>query len=424
MMNQTTDKIKNMKRMFQHIESNLISNLDAKLLSKLGYISYAQLYRDFYNLTGHSVKEYIRKRRLSNALALVKTSDFGLSEIAYRCGYSSHQAFCRAVKQTLAITPSDYKYSDAYYFFPPFNGEPLQSINVTSVTTPKTLCIRFYQSSIKNIENMAVNTFLQVYPNYSEQIFGRNGKQDGNRFCYELYLTDIEMNYEKLKSQGYEIAHKTPCNTSVFATSTVPNNEQKINAAWDYLYHVWLQNSMFEYTNEPYYEEYILKNGKPVKLKLYLPIKKRSEETKITLISNPRLCFIVSKAKGCNAEKIASQIVIEYLMSHYPYVVKTSRELYLYKSMDCYVCGIRISSELPITNAENVENINTDQCNYLVLESCVTGDYDKYTDILLTFAQNNGMVANRMGIFAVYDAKVSFDNLKIKMYCPIKIDTN
>lgn len=44
-------------------------------------------------------------------------------------------------------------------------------------------------------------------------------------------------------------------------------------------------------------------------------------------------------------------------------------------------------------------------------------------DLLLSMARDNGMVADKKGIFAVYDAKVSFDNLSIKMYCPVKIDT-
>jgi hypothetical protein len=59
---------------------------------------------------------------------------------------------------------------------------------------------------------------------------------------------------------------------------------------------------MFEYTGKPYFEEYILRNGKPTKLKLYLPIKKRNTETKINVIKNPGLRFITAKAEGFDAE--------------------------------------------------------------------------------------------------------------------------
>ena len=235
-----------MNSLFQYIENNMSDDMDAVMLSSVGCISYAQLYRDFYNLTGHSVKEYVRKRRLSNALALIKTSDMGFTDIAFQCGYSSHQALCRAVRQTLGLTPSQYKSGDTYYFFPPFNGEPLQSVIVSNVTLPCALRVLFYHSSLTNIENKAVDTLLQVFPDYGERIFGRNGEQVENKLCYELYLTDTNRDYNKLELYGFKITHEVPCFTAVFATSTVRNDEREINATWDYLYSEWLQNSMFE----------------------------------------------------------------------------------------------------------------------------------------------------------------------------------
>lgn len=409
-MNEMICKSENMSNLIRHIESNLISDMNTEWLSNISYVSHTQLYRDFYSLTGHTVKEYIRKRRLSNALALIKTSDFELADIAYQCGYSSQQSLCRAVRQTLDLAPLEYKRGDAYYFFPPFNGEPLQSVIVSSETIPKTLCIRFYHSSLRNIENRAVNTFLGAVPDYGGRVFGRNGKQDGSKFCYELYLTDTDRDYSILEAFGFKILTVKIPFAATFATSTVQNNEQKINTAWDYLFSGWLQNSMFEYTNEPYYEEYILKNKKSAKLKLYLPIKKRGEETKIILVNNPGLHFTIAKAKGYNAEKIAAKTVINYLSANYPHIVQTSKEFYLHKEINSCVCGVRSYPNLRIWEDENIENIVTSDSNYLVLESCVMGDYDRYADLLLSFAQDNGMAANKKEIFAVYNIKKSFKN--------------
>lgn len=421
-LNDAIHKNDHMNNLFSYIENNMPDILDTKLLTNIGYVSCAQLYRNFYSLTGHSVKEYIRKRRLSNALALIKTSDMGFADIAFKSGYSSHQALCRAVRQTLGITLSDYKNGDIYYFFPPWSGEPLQPVIVTNETIPRSLCVLYYHSRLTNIEKMAVDAFLQAFPDYDERIFGRNGEQVGNKLCYELYVTDTSRDYNKLSMYGFEILHDVPCSTALFATTTVGNDEQKINAAWNYLYSEWLQNSMFEYTDEPYYEEYILKNGKPVKLKLYLPIRKRKEDTKICLMINPRLRFIVSEVKGRNAEKIASQAVIDFLLKHYPYIIRASKEFYLRKEINNYICGVRIKSELRVDDAENIECLTTNRDNYLVLESNVMGDYDRYADMILSFARDNGMTADENGLFAMYDATESFDNPRIKMYCPVKIE--
>jgi len=431
-MNEALYKNEYMSRLLRHIEDNLPSELDAGLLSRAGYVSHAQLYRDFYNLTGHSVKEYIRKRRLSNALALIKASDvsettnsWSLADIAYQCGYSSQQTLCRAVKQTLGMTPLEYKNSELYYFYPPYYGDPVQSVTVSGETIPKMVCLQFYHSSIKDIENKAIGVFLNVIPDYNGRIFGRNGKQDGYKFCYELYLTDMDRDFNALKAYGFIKSKATDKFATTFACSTVKNDEDKINAAWNYLYHTWLQNSMFEYMNEPYYEEYILKKGKPIKLKLYLPIQRREDDTKITLINDPDLHFIIAKAKGYNAEKIASKTVIDYLSEYYPYIVKTSKEFYLHKEIYSCVCGVKVNSELRLKDDANVENVATSKGSYLMLTSNVMGDYDRYADLLLSFAHDNGMTIaaagrNKRKIFAVYDAKESFDKPKIKMYCPIK----
>ncbi len=407
-----------MNRLVRHIEANLPFDLDTGMLSRAGCISHAQLYRDFYNLTGHSVKEYIRKRRLSNALALIKASDFPLADIAHQCGYSSQQALCRAVKQTLGMTPLGYKNSETYYFYPPYHGEPVPSVMIANETLPEMVCLPFYHSSIKDIENKAIHSFLTLNPDYSGRLFGRNGKQYGNLFCYELYLTDAA-----LKTDGFLPSKTTEPLTSIFASSIVKNDEDQINTAWNYLYHIWLQKSMFEYSKEPYYEEYILRGGNPVKLKLYLPIKKRTDETKITLVNNTGLCFITAKAKGYHAEKTASKMVVDYLSEHYPYILRTSKEFYLHREMSYCVCGIRVNTELPVKDNNSIENMMIEKGCYLVLESSVMGDYEQYSDLLLSFASDNGMIADRKDFFAVYDAKDSFDKPAIRMYCPIKVDT-
>jgi len=420
-MSDVIQKNQYLHNLLRHIENNISEHIDTELLLSIGFVSSPKLYRDFYNLTGHSVKEYIRKRRLSNALALIKASDMELTDIAFHCGYSSYLTLWRAIKQTLGVAPSEYKDGTTYYFFPPSSGEQLQSVTISNSVIPQTQRMLYYNTKLTNIENIAVKTFLQVFPNYNGRIFGRNGKQKGNRFCYELYLSDTETDYSKLELFGFELEETMSCFSSIFATSSVRNDELKINAAWDYLYSEWLHNSMFEYSDEPYFEEYIIKNGKPDKLKLYLPIRKRSEDIKITLIGNPKLRFITARAKGYNAEKIASQTVVNAISKHSPYIVESSKELFLHKGENSYTCGVQINSELLIEEDENITNSITEHNNYLVLESSVMGDYDRYADMLFSFARDSGMDVDRKGIFAVYNTEKGIDNVSIEMYCPVKI---
>lgn len=413
-----------LNQLFEYIESNISYELDTGLLSNISYVARDKLYKDFYSVCGHTVKEYIRKRRLSNALSLIKTSDLGFADIAFQCGYSSHQALCRAVKQNLGVTLSEYKKGNMYYFFPPYKGKILQTIIVHNDVIPPTLRIVFYSEKLEGIERKAISTFFKALPNYSGRILGRNGKQKGKTFCYELYLSNKDDDYSVLASYGFEITYEVREFSSIFAMSIVNNNEQQINEAWNYLYSEWLYNSMFEYTEEPYYEEYVIKNGIPIKLKLYLPIKVRKEVTKINLIGNPDFHFVAAKANGCDCEKKASELVMNYLRSNYPYIIMTTKTLYLHKETNLCICGVKVDNEHQLVNDNDILSIVTDQNYYLVLESGTMGDYNICLERILNFAFENGMKVEKKEIFANYEVNDSLNMLKLKMYCPVKIHTN
>ena len=107
------------------LEQNLSDDFSMERLAEAGQFSRTQLYYEFYSVTGHTMGEYIRRRRLSMALALIKTSQLSMTDIACQCGFSSQQAMGRAVRQAVGMTPSAYKTSEVYYFFPPYTGQAL-----------------------------------------------------------------------------------------------------------------------------------------------------------------------------------------------------------------------------------------------------------------------------------------------------------
>jgi len=394
------------------LEQNITDSYSMERLAEAGHLSRTQLYRDFYSLAGHTMGEYIRRRRLSNALALIKTSQLTLMDIAHQCGFSSQSALNRAVRQAVGMTPSAYKTSDAYYFFPPFTGQALFPVSVKPDSVPATLCLKYYDAKYKAIEDRATTAFLALAPGFRGRLFGRGGKQRGAKSCYELYITDYEALLPALKNSGFEIGEHGPAMNALFATTTAPNEETKINAAWDYLYLTWLAGSMFERSDQPYFEEYITKNGQCTKLRLFLPIQKRVDTANITLETDTVLHFVVASAK---TEKAASRAVVDYLSAKYPHVVQNASEFYLQQNSDGYTCGLRIAAPL------EAHTLTPKPGHYLVLHSPSMGDYDALCDRLLVFAAGNNMIAQRENCFAVYNARGGYKNLGMKLYCHVNI---
>ncbi|MCL2707676.1 MAG: AraC family transcriptional regulator [Defluviitaleaceae bacterium] len=409
-------------RLLRFIEAELYGEIDAQKLARFGFVSTARLYRDFYSATGHSVKEYVRKRRLSNALALVKSSSLKFTEIAANCGYSSQQSLNRTVKKAIGTTPSAYKATDAFYYFPPYEGGPAHTVAVANETIPAASKFVYLHPKLSGIENAALAVLSEAAPEYTDRVFGRNAGQSGNRFAYELYLTDECQDFNALSRCGLSYAGETPRRAGLFASIAVANDAEKISGAWDYLYSVWLSRSMFEYTGEPYFEEFLRRANKVKKLRLFLPILKRGGTPAIRLIKNPSMRFAVSSAAGPGAEKKASRMIVNFLAAYYPEIVKTSREYYVSREADSFVCGIRADSALDIPGAAEALQIATEGEYYLRSDSETPADYGTALAKLLTFASENGFRADAKGAFAIYDAGESYDDPKMAMYVPVRID--
>ncbi|MGN0517467.1 MAG: helix-turn-helix domain-containing protein [Acutalibacteraceae bacterium] len=78
--------------------------------NKFGYSEY-HISRKFKEISGMNFRDYLRQRRLAFALKEVRDTDKGLLEIALDYGFSSHEAFSRAFKQTYGVSPSDYRHN-------------------------------------------------------------------------------------------------------------------------------------------------------------------------------------------------------------------------------------------------------------------------------------------------------------------------
>ena len=72
---------------------------------------YSEFYmtRKFKELSGVSLRDYLRKRRLAFALIDLRDTDRSILDIAVDYGFSSHEAFCRSFKAAYGIPPSTYR---------------------------------------------------------------------------------------------------------------------------------------------------------------------------------------------------------------------------------------------------------------------------------------------------------------------------
>lgn len=71
-------------------------------------ISQRQLYRKLKGISGSTVHEFITKVKMNQAEELLKNSDFSISQIAYKVGFSEPSNFSRTFSKHFGCSPSQY----------------------------------------------------------------------------------------------------------------------------------------------------------------------------------------------------------------------------------------------------------------------------------------------------------------------------
>ncbi|MNL31916.1 Regulatory protein SoxS [compost metagenome] len=88
-----------------HIDQYAAYPLQVADLARVAGLSSARLHARFVAECGQTPMDYIRSRRLHKAVALLRSSDLPIGEIAARVGYSSQSAFAAAVLREFGTSP-------------------------------------------------------------------------------------------------------------------------------------------------------------------------------------------------------------------------------------------------------------------------------------------------------------------------------
>lgn len=89
-----------------YMEENLTEDLDVNEIAGKAYVSSFYFQKIFHVLSGFSVGEYIRNRRLTLAAQELCSTDIRVIDVALKYGYDSPDSFARAFTKFHGITPS------------------------------------------------------------------------------------------------------------------------------------------------------------------------------------------------------------------------------------------------------------------------------------------------------------------------------
>lgn len=100
------DWIERMNAAINYIEEHITEELDVSRIAQISSSSAYHFQRMFVCMTYIPLSEYIRRRRMSLAVADLKSSEAKIIDIALKYGYNSPTAFNRAFQSVHGIAPS------------------------------------------------------------------------------------------------------------------------------------------------------------------------------------------------------------------------------------------------------------------------------------------------------------------------------
>jgi AraC family transcriptional regulator len=101
--------LKNLSNAIDYIEDNLAGEISYDEAAKIACCSTYYFQRMFSCVTGISLSEYIRRRRMTQAAFELQSTDIKVLDVALKYGYTSPTSFNRAFKSVHGISPAAAK---------------------------------------------------------------------------------------------------------------------------------------------------------------------------------------------------------------------------------------------------------------------------------------------------------------------------
>lgn len=274
------------QRSIDYFEQHINEEIDLNSIVRQSCFSTTHFYRIFQALVGETLKDYVRKRRLSDAATQLCFTKKRVIDIALEYGFNSQEVFTRAFSKLFGITPGRYRLmknkitlfekSDAYQrmmvnmnkasWIEPriILDKKRKLLGLEQIVRPKGDAIRklWGEFNLRKSELSEVATTDQLFGlcEYMPDI------TDESEFGY---IACVEVEDFSNIPKGMITKILAPAKYAVF---THKGSMEELKATYNYIYGAWLPYSGHELAELDTIEVYYTDNQKNM-LDIYIPMK-------------------------------------------------------------------------------------------------------------------------------------------------------
>jgi transcriptional regulator GlxA family with amidase domain len=93
----------------QYMEKNYTSPITVKDMAAISNMSPRNLSRRFEHATSNTPLQYLQRFRIENAKKMLENKNYGIEQVATKCGYEDISFFRKVFKRHVGMTPREYK---------------------------------------------------------------------------------------------------------------------------------------------------------------------------------------------------------------------------------------------------------------------------------------------------------------------------
>lgn len=287
--------IKYLNNAIEYIEGNLDSDIEIDEIAKVAFTSRYHFQRMFHAITGFTLTEYIRNRRLTLAGEELSSTDAKITEIAIKYGYESPDAFTKAFQRLHGTTPSKIKKGNVRLkAFPKLSlqitikGECKMDYRVVEKDEFKVFGVVFLTTTVDNAlykeipefcdkiwedgTHLKINEFLGYPKMHMLHGIHYDFKEDGSRsymMGWEVPETGVPKEYKILDIPSYTWV--------AFETKGIMPQNLAIQDVWKRIYSEWFPSSGFVQVEGPCIEKYFWDDDKYDKYtcEVWIPVRRK-----------------------------------------------------------------------------------------------------------------------------------------------------
>ena len=265
-----------------YLEEQLIGEVDMKRFQQLSGYSYSLFSRLFSILADMTLAEYLRNRRLSEAVTDLRGNTEKVIDIALKYGYESADAFSAAFKKFHGATPSEVRNGKPYRFFPRLQLS-------LKITGGKNMDIKIQKKPsftvagvlLEAIDNSKCpSAWEQLYATHSFESLEGLGSGQSFGVCSDVKegeIIDYMASYDvtdKVKAEELGLSIKDISEAEYAIVPVKGAIPASIHLAWKYVLEVFFPETGYRHSGAPDFEVYFKgdMSSQDYQMELWIPV--------------------------------------------------------------------------------------------------------------------------------------------------------